>query len=77
MRHYLNKLHGNDGLRVVKLAQNDTIRTPSLKVGKDEVAGSNPAISSIEKPCAATVPGLFLYHFCALESPLVRPFPGA
>ena len=30
------------------MAQNDTIRTPSLKVGKDEVAGSNPAISSIE-----------------------------
>ena len=28
------------------MAQNDTIRTPSLKVGKDEVAGSNPAISS-------------------------------
>jgi len=30
------------------MAQNDTIRTPSLKVGKDEVAGSNPAISSIK-----------------------------
>ena len=50
MRHYLNKLHGNDGLIVVEITQNDTIRIPSLKVGKDEVAGSNPAISSIEKP---------------------------
>ena len=48
MRHYLNNLHGKYGIWIVYMAQNDTIRTPSLKVGKDEVAGSNPAISSIK-----------------------------
>ena len=48
IRHYLNKLHGKSGTEVVEMTQNDTIRTPSLKVGKDEVAGSNPAISSMK-----------------------------
>ena len=30
-------------------------------IGKDEVAGSNPAISSREKPVTAMVFGLFLF----------------
>jgi len=60
------------------MAQNDTIRTPSLKVGKDEVAGSNPAISSIEKPVTATVFGLFAFWtaFRYSQKPIQKPIRG-
>ena len=37
-------------------------------LGKDEVAGSNPAISSIEKPVTATVFGLFAFLAFVLVS---------